>query len=540
MFNTIIKTRDSIRSNFQNISFHRYINLVLIMVSCAFDLINVTAVLSATRDIENTYQIEFTTASWALTAYAITFAGFIAFLGRVGDIIGNSVLFVSSCFLFSILSLICAVVNNFGTFAVFRALQGIAAAGVVPSGYALIPTLSDEHEVQSFFAIVSCGFSTSFGIGFIIGGAFTLTRIGYKGIFYLTFAVMLVISIISYFSIGTSANQEPCTKDSPKTTKWSDALSLDFIGSFMFISSTILIVVGLTEGGESWKKPSAYVTLIVGIALFVLFFVWNICYGVLVKNLKSVSNPKVYNYFRTIQVLIPKDVLMMKNFIPITMAVFANYGCLFSNLYIVNQYCQYVSKNSPLLAAVKLLPLVVSMLIPNVVIAIKSDLISPRKAVVLGFFIMFIGSLISIQLHLITDNLYWKIFFCSQSLIAFGAAIFFPYSLNILIGFAPDEYKGIASGVMQTFGQFGVEVTFSVMTSILGNINELSGKSGSAEIYKTRFQNCTYFTLASSVVGLISTAFFVKENKPTDDTGSLSTICEEVAREETKDELNLY
>ena len=91
----------------------------------------------------------------------------------------------------------------------------------------------------------------------------------------------------------------------------------------------------------------------------------------------------------------------------------------------------------------------------------------------------------------------------------FGSGLYFPYMLRITVGEAPLEYKGITSGIMQTFGQFGSEVTFSVLASILG---ELTGTK--ADI-KSRFQNTTYFSLASSASGLLISVIFLREPKST-------------------------
>lgn len=152
------------------------VNVALIFLGCSIDLINVSSMISLIDELSTKYSISYTTASWSLRSYAVTFAVFIVFMGRLGDIVGNSRLFTVSCGCFPILSLLCGLMPNFEAFAVMRALQRIAAAGLVMCGYALIPILSPKEQVQEYFSIVSCGFSSTIGIGFIIGGAFGLQR----------------------------------------------------------------------------------------------------------------------------------------------------------------------------------------------------------------------------------------------------------------------------------------------------------------------------------------------------------------------------
>lgn len=503
-----------LRLKCQNSRYQLGINITLIFFGCTFDLLNVAGVISVIEDLGETYKLGYTGASWALTSYAITFAGFIAFMGRLGDIVGNSVLFTISCFLFTLFSLLCAVVRDFPTFAVFRALQGISAAGIVPCGYALIPLLAEPQDIQKFFSIVSCGFSSTIGIGLIVGGAFALTKVGYAGIFYLSFAGMLVVSIAaSFYTYRIEERKflevkvEDIPHDHPKVA------SLDFVGSLIFVSGSVLIVAGLTEGGESWRRPVAYVPFSIGVLLFCSFFIWNCYYQKMVSRLKAVgfNTPQ---YLNNVQVLVPKDVLFMPNFIPIILSFACNNACLFSVIYIIDQYSQYVEKNSPLIAGVRLIPLIVSMVIGNTTCAIRSLQLRPKVGVVLGFLFMLCGSIILIQLHTIENGIFWKLFFCSQISVGLGAAIFYPYALKLVVGGAPDGAKGIASGMTQTFAQFGVEVTFSVMVSVLGNITDVKETLNSQETFKDRFQNCAYFSVAVAALGLILTLCLSNKQKP--------------------------
>ncbi|CAI4038668.1 hypothetical protein SMKI_06G0130 [Saccharomyces mikatae IFO 1815] len=516
----LTKALQEIRNKCQKSPYQLNVNVGLIFLGCTFDLLNVASMISLIDDLAKKYNISYTTASWSLTSYAVTFAGFIACMGRLGDIVGNSVLFTISCSCFAILSLLCAVMPNFPAFAVFRAIQGICAAGLVPCAYALIPILAPKEKVQKYFSIVSCGFSSTIGLGLIIGGAFAATKIGYRGIFYLTFAVMSLISVIAFFF---TYNVENFDKKPQKIQAQTSVKSLDFIGSLIFVAGSILIVVGLTEGGESWNRPVTYVTLIIGILLFFGFFVWNCTYAKIVRGIRFVGID-TSKYFEKVQLLIPVDVLFMKNFIPIVLAFALNNACLFSCLYIIDQYSQYAEKDSPLLAGVKLVPLIICMVVGNALCAFESTKLKPRVGVALGFSLALAGSIILIQLHLIKDNVFWKIFFSSQALVGFGVAIFYPYALQIAVGGAPDQSKGIASGVAQTFGQLGIEITFSVMASVLGDINEMKGKEDAIQNFRTGFQNCSYFTVAVGALGFLVTAICIRDiHTPNDDISDLES-----------------
>ncbi|KAG7823179.1 hypothetical protein KL909_003202 [Ogataea angusta] len=166
--------------------------LLIVLVGCAFDLVNVTATISSMSEIQRHFDATYSSASWVLSAYAVAFSGFIAVSGRIGDIVGHANLYIWSSVFFAVFSLLCGAVDSLTALIVFRTLQGVAAAAIVPSGYAIVARSFPPEKLGSRFSVLAAGFSLSFGVGYIVGGAFDLTSVGYKGIYYLSGGVMFV------------------------------------------------------------------------------------------------------------------------------------------------------------------------------------------------------------------------------------------------------------------------------------------------------------------------------------------------------------
>lgn len=456
----------------------------VILIACAFDIINVTAAILSINGISEKFEIDSSLASWALSSYAVTFSGFIAFLGRVGDIVGPTKLLSGSSLLFALFSLLCAVVNNIYAFIVFRAFQGIAAAGVVPSGYAVISHIfCGEHQHKALSLLTSV-FGLSFGVGFIIGGAFEETSIGYKGTFFLTFGVILLVGLTSLFF----EQIEPTGKS---------IASLDFPGCFLFVIGAVLVVVGVTEGGEKWANAPAIAPLIIGILLLVIFFLWN---GYIAES------PRVQNRFprlKNVSLLIPKDVWATKNSVPILVALLINYIAVFGSLLVVAQYFQLVEGNSPIIASLRMLPLVIIMVVSSVLLSLGSDILNERQAFTIGFSLMTMGCTVFVALTRVPQP-FWKVVLVAELLIHGGSTFFFVYSLAYLVGNAPSPVKGVMSGVSQTFAQLGAALAFSIITSITGDT-----RNTTENVLRKRIENATYFLLASTAVGLFLIAIVV-------------------------------
>lgn len=473
----------------------RYKNakFLIILSACGLDLMALGSMVVLSTDVKERFGISQVESGWALTAYSIALAGFIALLGRVGDIVGHGVMMSLCTATFSLFSLLCAVVPNFTAFTVFRALQGLSGAGIVPSSYALVAFMFYGPNLQRYFSILSTLLSGIIGVGYIVGGAFGETKIGYKSMFYFLAGGALVPATILTLTLGYP---EFRANRGLYREKFSKVMKLDIFGCLLFIAGSILMVVGLTKGGESWKKPVAYVPLVVGVLLFIIFFFWNIYYNTIVNSLEHVTDKRTISYLKSVHLLLPKELLFSHNFVGVLSFVFFSFSSFMASLYVVVNYSRTVESNSEILSSIKVLPLIVGLLIGNSTVAIKQDLFRPITGVRVGLLLGTVAILLMIPLKYVTGNVFWKAFFLPMFFMGIGGSIMFSYMLTIAIGDAPDEFKALAAGVVQTFGQLGTELAFSIIISILGNSSNISRA-------KDRYQDTIYYMLASIILSLV-------------------------------------
>ncbi len=77
---------------------------------------------------------------WAVTAFALPSGGFLLLFGRIGDLYGRKRLFLAGLAVFGAASLLAALAWNPAAFLTGRALQGLGAAAIVPTGMSLLTT----------------------------------------------------------------------------------------------------------------------------------------------------------------------------------------------------------------------------------------------------------------------------------------------------------------------------------------------------------------------------------------------------------------
>ena len=77
-------------------------------------------------------------ATWIITIYAVVFAACLAPAGRVADVVGRRTLLLAGVGAFTVLSLACALAPSLGVLLGARALQGAAAAAMIPASLAVV------------------------------------------------------------------------------------------------------------------------------------------------------------------------------------------------------------------------------------------------------------------------------------------------------------------------------------------------------------------------------------------------------------------
>src|ERR1700759_3857443 len=75
---------------------------------------------------------------WVVTAYTLTFGGFLLLGGRAADLFGRRRLFISAVSLCASLSLMCGLAQTDTQVIIARACQGLAAAFMSPAALSIV------------------------------------------------------------------------------------------------------------------------------------------------------------------------------------------------------------------------------------------------------------------------------------------------------------------------------------------------------------------------------------------------------------------
>ena len=167
----------------------RWQALALVCVAFFMTVLDVSIVNVALPSIGRSLHFSETGLQWVITAYAITFGGFLLLGGRAGDILGRKRMFLIGVAIFSIASLVCGLADSTGVLVAARAVQGFGAAIVSPATLSIITTTFDEGpERNKALGIWGAMGGSGAAAGVLFGGILT-KYLGWEWIFFVNVPV---------------------------------------------------------------------------------------------------------------------------------------------------------------------------------------------------------------------------------------------------------------------------------------------------------------------------------------------------------------
>ena len=122
---------------------------------------------------------------WVVTAYALTFGGFLLLGGRAADLLGRRRLFMVGLAVFTGASLACALATDDTFLIIMRGVQGLGAAVVVPAALSIVMNMFSEGAERNKALGIWGGIGAAGAtVGLLAGGLLTRYA-GWQYIFYL-------------------------------------------------------------------------------------------------------------------------------------------------------------------------------------------------------------------------------------------------------------------------------------------------------------------------------------------------------------------
>ncbi len=366
---------------------------------------------------------------WIIDIYGFMVAGFLITMGTLGDRIGRRKLLLVGAAAFGVASVLAAFSNSASLLILSRALLGIAGATIAPSTLSLIFVMfQDPRQRTAAIAVWISAFSAGGAIGPVVGGLL-LQQFWWGSVFLINVPVMLVLLLLGPRVL-------PEYRDPA-------AGRLDLPSAAMSLVAVLALIFGLKQIAQDGFGVMPLAAIVVGIAVGA---VW-------VRRQLRAPDPM----FDLRLLRIPRfTASLIVNFLTIFVAV--------GYFLFVAQYLQLVLGLSPLDAGLLSVPSAFGFIIgSNVAPRIVRRV---RPAYVMGAGLLIAGAGLLILSRAGTSPGDGWLVVVSSVVISLGLAPLFGLTTELIVGSAPPERAGAATGMSETASELGGALGLSVLGSI--------------------------------------------------------------------------
>jgi EmrB/QacA subfamily drug resistance transporter len=267
--------------------------------------------------------------AWVFTSYMLASVVMIPLAGKLSDLYGRRIVFLTGMILFLLGSVLCGIAGDIMQLILYRGLQGLGGGIIFPVSMATVADIyapSERGKVQGAIGGVF-GFASVVGPflgGWIVDNFFVWGIASWRWVFYINLPVgIAAISVVAL--------------NFPRHVR-KDTLPMDFAGIATLSTSLVALLLITAWGGETyaWNSAPIYGLAALSAATMIAF---------------------IFIELRAKDPIIPPNLFKSRIFTVSAIAVLVTGVCMFGMIYFIPTYMQGVVGISATYSGAVLLPL---------------------------------------------------------------------------------------------------------------------------------------------------------------------------------------
>ncbi len=431
-------------------------------------------------------QLHFTNSmlQWVITAYALTFGGFLLLGGRAADLFGRRRTLLTGMLAFTTFSFLIGISHSSVELIALRALQGMAAAFMSPSALSILLTTfsdgPDRNKALGYWTLVATGGAA---VGLLLGGVLT-QYVGWRWNFFINVPVGIVMSIA-------------ISKFVPKHEREEAYTGLDLPGAVLVTASLMATVFAFSQASSWGWSSGSTLGIFAGAAALMVGFLFNE---------RRAKHP-----------LMPLGIFKIRNVSGANLIMAPMYATMLGLFFIITLYLQDILHYSPVRTGMAFLPMpvvlgFVATRMPKLVAryGFKRFLIAGPLLVAVG-----LAWLSRLPVH----GAYMVDILPALLIIPFGIGMTFMPLIAAATSGVPAHQAGLASGLITTSQQMGGALGLSILSGVAASVTAASAYLGINGSLVHGFDRAILVGLAFMAFAVTLAIFVIKvPKKPKGDT----------------------
>jgi EmrB/QacA subfamily drug resistance transporter len=409
----------------------RWFVMVFIALAQLMLVLDVTIVNIALPTMQRSLDLTDANRQWVITAYTLTFGGFLLLGGRVADYVGRKRTLIIGLSGFALASAVGGLADNIALLVVARAAQGLFGALLAPSNLSLLTTtFSNPKERAKAFGIFGAVAGGGSAVGLIVGGLLT-EYLSWRWTFYIN--VPVAIAAVIGISRLVAHDRTPGQRK-----------GFDLAGALLATAGLVSLVYGFNKAEtDGWGAGVTLGLLAAGVALLAVFVIYEL---------------------RTTAPLLPMRIITERNRAGAYLAVLGNAMALFGTFFFLTFFLQGIKDYSPVKTGFAFLPMTAGVVLNA---NLGSRLITrtqPRFLIGGGLGLMAAGLFLLSRIHI--ESSYLSHVLLPFVLIGLGLGWIMTTSINVATTGVERADAGVAGAMVNTSQQIGASIGTSLLSTI--------------------------------------------------------------------------
>jgi EmrB/QacA subfamily drug resistance transporter len=449
----------------------RWLTLAIVGAAFFMTILDVAIVNVAIPSIQIDLHIKEQTVQWVITAYAITFGGFLLLGGRMADLLGRKLIFLIGLALFTVASLVCGFANSSGVLISARAVQGLGAAIISPAALSIVTTTFREGaERNKALGIWGALGGSGAAAGVLFGGILT-KYLGWEWIFWVNVPVGILVFALAVALV-------------PESKADLGHHRFDAAGAVTVTGGLALLVYAISKAPDvGWGSARTILLLIASAAILAVFALIEV---------------------RSRSPLVPFRIFRLRTLTAANVVGFLLGAVIFANFFVLTLYVQQVLGWSALRTGVTFLATAGTTVIWAGVAQALTTRFGPRPVIVTGMLVL--AAALAWYTQIPVDGHFWPDLLPAYIVFALGLAFaFVPVSIAAFMQVESDE-AGLASGLLNTSQQVGGAIGVAVAATIFTTQYKSLVKTGHspAEAFTSGYQHAFWALLVLALAGAVA------------------------------------
>jgi EmrB/QacA subfamily drug resistance transporter len=391
--------------------------------------IDSTVVNIALPALQSTLHATITDVQWVVESYGLLLSALILVGGALGDSLGRRRMFLLGVIVFGAASAGCGLSATVRTLVIWRAVQGLSAAFLVPGSLAIISASFDEKSRGRAIGTWSGFTAITMALGPVLGG-WLVEHASWHWIFFINLPLAVVVVLITLWHVPDSRRP--------------NAKHVDWLGAAAATSGLAALVYGFLEAGAEGWTPRVLGTVIFGL-LLVAFFV-------LIE--KRVSAP-----------MVPLDLFRSSRFRGANLLTLSIYAALGAFLFLYPMNLIQIQKYPATKTGAASLPMILLVFFLSRWSGGLVARYGPKAPLVAGPLTMAAGFVL-FAMHSVSAS-YWAGPFPGFLVLGFGLAITVAPLTTVVMGSVEQDRAGVASGINNAVARVAGVLSVAVLGIVM-------------------------------------------------------------------------